>query len=183
MPMSLEPLHPDGSAGLQFLARTGRAYMFVPLALGTVLSGTIANRIFHDGATLLEFKVEIVGMVACLVALIFAPLVVFQPQLRAARRKGLTEMGALGQRYAREFKQKWMEGLRDPDDPLLGSGDIQSLADMRNSFDVVAEIRLVPFTMKNVTSLAFITLAPLAPLLLTMFSVDQLLDQLLRTLF
>ena len=133
MPLNLEPMHPDGTAGLQFLARTGRAYMFVPLALGTVLSGTVANRIFHDGATLLEFKVEIVGMVACLVALILAPLIVFQPQLRAAQRKGLTEMGALGQRYAREFRQKWMQGLRDPEDPLLGSADIQSLADLRTA--------------------------------------------------
>jgi hypothetical protein len=63
--LNLEPTHPDGTAGLLFLARSGRAYRFVLLALGTMLSGMIANRIFHDGATLLEFKVEIVVAWRC----------------------------------------------------------------------------------------------------------------------
>ena len=86
------------------------------LALGTMLSGMIANRIFHDGATLLEFKVEIVVTVACWSLLVLGPLIVFYPQLRAARRKGMIEYGALGQRYAREFNHKWLRGPRPADD-------------------------------------------------------------------
>jgi len=33
---------------------------------------------------------------------------------------------------------------------LIGSGDIQSLADLANSFDVVRNMRLVPFGMQAV---------------------------------
>ena len=94
--LNLEPTHPDGTAGLLFLARSGRAYRFVLLALGTMLSGMIANRIFHAGAKLLEFKVEIVGAVAVLVLLVLGPLIVFYPQLRAARRQGMIDYGTLG---------------------------------------------------------------------------------------
>ena len=47
------------------------------LALGTVLAGMIANRIFHEGAKLLEFKVEIVGTVGLLVFLVLGPLLVW----------------------------------------------------------------------------------------------------------
>ena len=181
--LNLEPTHPDGTAGLLFLARSGRAFRVVLLALGTILSGMIASRIFHDGARLLEFKVEIVGTVAVLVLLVLGPLFVFYPQLRAARRNGMVEYGALGQAYAREFNRKWLQGTPPAGEPMLGSADFQSLADLHNGFEMVRGIRLVPFTMKNVTSLAATVLLPVAPLLLTMISVEQLIDRLLKALF
>ena len=169
MQLNLEPTHPDGTAGLLFLARCGRAYRFVLLALGTMLSGTIANRIFHDGATLVEFKVEIVVAVVVFVFMILGPLIFFYPQLRAARRQGMIHYGALGQVYAREFNRKWLRGQLPGDEPFLGSADFQSLADLHNGYQVVRGIRLVPFTMKNVTSLAAILLLPVAPLITQRF--------------
>ena len=180
--LNLEPTHPDSTAGLLFLARTGRAYRLVLLALGAVLSGMIANRIFYTGANLLQFKVEIIGTVAVLVLLVLGPLMVFYPQLRAARRRGMEEYGTLGQEYAREFNQKWIRGPHLPDEPLLGSPDIQSLADLHNGFEVVQGIRLVPFNMKTVTSLAAVVLLPVAPLVLTMVSIEQLIDRVLKSL-
>ena len=135
--LNLEPTHPDATAGLLFLARTGRAFRLVLLALGTVLSGMIANRIFHDGAKLLQFKVEILGTALVLTMLVLGPLVVFYSQLRAARREGMIRYGILGQAYAREFHRKWMRGPLPTDEPLLGSADFQSLADLHNGFEVV----------------------------------------------
>ncbi len=180
--LHLEPTHPDGTAGLLFLARSGRAYRLVLLAFGTMLSGMIANRIFHAGATLAEFKVEIVFAVGVFVLMVLGPLIVFYPQLRAARRQGMIEYGTLGQAYAREFNRKWLRGRLPADEPLLGNADFQSLADLHNGFQVVRGVRLVPFTMKNATSLAAILLLPVAPLVLTMVSVEQLIDRLLKTL-
>ena len=180
--LNLEPTHPDRTAGLLFLARSGRACQLVPLALGTVLSGTIANRIFYTGAKLLDFKVEIIGMAALLVLLVYGPLIVFEPKLRATRRRGMIEYGTLGQIYAREFNRKWIRGCHPTDESLLGSSDIQSLADLHNGFEVIRGIRLVPFTTKNVAALAAVTLLPVAPLLLTTFSVEQLLDRMLKAL-
>jgi hypothetical protein len=183
MELNLEPTHPDGTAGLHFLARTGRAYHLVLLALGTVLAGMMANKIFYEGAKLLEFKIEIVGTVGLLVFVILGPLLVFMPQLRTARRKGMEEYGTLGQQYAREFNRKWIRGDRPADETPLGSADIQSLADLRNGYLVVEGIRLTPFGMKNVTSLAATMLLPVAPLLLTTFSVEELLGHVLKVLF
>ncbi|MGA8050253.1 MAG: hypothetical protein WCA09_08745 [Burkholderiales bacterium] len=178
--LTLEPTHPDGTAGLHFLARSGRAFYLVMLAVGSVLSGMIANRILYESAKLLDFKVEIFGTVGLLLLVVLGPLLVFTPQLRVARRKGMEEYGTLGQRYAREFNRKWIRGAQPADEPLLGSPDIQSLADLRNGYEVVEGIRLMPFGMNNVTGLAVITLLPVAPLLLTTFSVEQLLDRLLK---
>ena len=183
MKLSLEPTHPDGTAGLHFLSRTGRAYYLVLLALGTVLSGMMANRIFYEGAKLLDFRVEILGTVGLLVFVVLGPLVAFTPQLRRTRREGMEEYGSLGQQYAREFNRKWIRGGHPADETPLGSADIQSLADLRNGYLVVEGIPLTPFSMKNAISLAVITLLPVAPLLLTTFSVEELLDRVLKVLF
>ena len=181
--LNLEPTHPDCTAGLHFVALTERACRPVLLAMGVLLAGMIANKIFYTGATLLEFKVEIIGTVAVLVFMILGPMLVFTPQLMAAKHKGIEEYGRLGQRYAREFERKWMRGDGPGDEPLLGSADIQSLADLRNGFVVVKDIHMAPFDTKNVITLAVVTLIPVAPLLLTTFSVAELLDRLLKTVF
>ena len=118
-----------------------------------------------------------------LVFVVLGPLLVFTPQLRVARRKGMEEYGSLGQRYAREFYGKWVRGGRPAEEPLLGSADIQSLADLRNGYQLIEDIRLTPFGMKNVTSLAATMLLPAAPLLLTILSVEQMIDRVLKALF
>jgi hypothetical protein len=180
--MNLEPTHPDGTAGLRFLSLTGRAYTVFLLAMGTVLAGMIANRIFYAGANLLDFKLEIIGWVAVLVFLILGPMLIFLPKLRAVRRRGLLQYSRLGQRYAGEFQRKWADDGPRPGEPLLGHADIQSLADLRNAFLVVDGMQLTPFGMKNVANLAAYVLLPIAPLLLTMFSVEQLVDRMLKAL-
>jgi hypothetical protein len=181
--LTLVPTHPDRSGGLGFLAQVGYALAPLLVAQGTVLAGTIANRIFFAGARLPDFKVELAGLVAVMVFVILGPMLVFSPKLAAAKRTGLREYGALAQRYVREFDRKWLRGGAPADESLVGSGDIQSLADMANSFDIVNGMRLVPFTWQTVMQLAVATLVPVAPLLLTMFSLDQLLGQALKMVF
>ena len=65
----------------------------------------------------------------------------------------------------------------------MGSADIQSLADMGNSFAVVKEMRLAPFTLQTVLQLAVVTLLPVGPLLLTMIPLEELLERLLKIVF
>jgi hypothetical protein len=65
----------------------------------------------------------------------------------------------------------------------VGSGDIQSLADLGNSYEVVRTMRLAPITKNAVLLLAAATLAPIAPLVLTMMPLDELLKMLFGILF
>jgi len=66
---------------------------------------------------------------------------------------------------------------------LLGSSDIQSLADLGNSYGVVSGMRLVPFGKADVTELIVAAATPLLPLALTMFSVEELLRRLFKLFF
>jgi hypothetical protein len=89
----------------------------------------------------------------------------------------------LASRYVQGFDEKWLRGGAAKDDEFLGTGDIQSLADLGNSFAVIQEMRIVPFGARDVARLAAMTAAPLAPLVLTIFSLDDLVTQLLKALF
>jgi hypothetical protein len=181
--LSLVPTHPDRVGGLGFLSGTVVAFAPLLVAHGTLLAALIANRIFFRGATLPEFKIEIVVIVVFLLLLVLGPLLMFMPHLARARRIGLRQYGTLAQRYVREFDEKWIRGGLPPGEPLVGSADIQSLADLGNSYEIVRSMRTVPFTRDTVLQLAIITLAPVTPLLLTMVSLEELLKRLLQIVF
>jgi len=65
----------------------------------------------------------------------------------------------------------------------MGNSDIQSLADLGNSYEVISETRWIPFDARTVLHLAVTTLVPVLPLTLTMIPLDQLLDRLLKLIF
>jgi hypothetical protein len=65
----------------------------------------------------------------------------------------------------------------------VGSADIQSLADLSNSFEVVATMRLAPVTRGTILQTVGATLAPVVPLALTMMPLEALLKTLLGLLF
>jgi hypothetical protein len=181
--LSLMPTHPDRVGGLGFLASVAHAFTPLAVAHGGMLAGFIAGRIFYLGATLPDFKVEIVVVILFVLALVFGPFLVFAPQLASTKRTGLREYGTLAERYAREFDTKWLRGGAPADEPLVGSGDIQSLADLANSFDVVKTMRMTPITRDALLRMVAATLVPVVPLLLTMMSSEELFKKLLGILF
>jgi hypothetical protein len=181
--LSLVPTHPDRVGGLGFLSNT--VYAFVPLLLahGALLAGLLGDRIYYLGAKLPDFMLEILLLVIFLMCVVLGPLLVFAPQLAQAKRMGIREYGTLAERYVREFDAKWLRGGAPADEPLTGSGDIQSLADMGNSFEVVRTMRIAPFAKETILLLVAATVAPIAPLLLTMMPMEELLKKLFGILF
>jgi hypothetical protein len=75
--------------------------------------------------------------------------------------------------YVRAFDAKWVRGGAPPEEPLLGSGDIQSLNDLARSFDVIRHMRVVPFG--PALALVAATLSPMLPLLFLAFPLKELL--------
>ncbi|MGB7904467.1 MAG: hypothetical protein WCF43_07230 [Steroidobacteraceae bacterium] len=182
IPLALVPTHPDRVGGLGFLSNT--VYAFVPLVLahGALLAGTLASQIFHAGGRLTDFQLEIILLMIFIVCLVVGPLLVFAPQLSRAKRTGLREYGTLAQGYVRAFDEKWLRGGA-VEEPMLGSGDIQSLADLGNSFEVVRSMRIVPVSKEAVFQLGVATLAPIVPLVLTLMPLEDLLKKLLGVIF
>jgi hypothetical protein len=171
--------HPDRAGGLGFIGRSSHAFVPLLFAQGALLSGQIASHIFYNGQSLLAFKMIIAGFVVFFVVAVLAPLLLFTPQLARAKREGLAEYGAFASSYVMDFDQKWLRSKVN-DEQLLGTGDIQSLADLGNSFAVVREMRAVPFAKDDVFRLVIATVAPIVPLLLTIMPFEQLLGQVIK---
>jgi hypothetical protein len=178
--LNLVSTHPDKAAGLAFLGHSSYAFRPILFAQGAMLSGVIATRVIYQGENLLAFKMEVIGMIVFFVLLVMAPLLMFAPQLARAKRRGLGDYGLLASRYTQEFEQKWVSQQPEVADALLGSGDIQSLADLGNSFAVVREMRVVPFGLEEIAQLAATAVVPLLPLGLTIFSFEEMLVRVIK---
>jgi hypothetical protein len=181
--LALVPTHADRTGGLGFLGASVTAFAPVLMAQGAILAGLIASQIFHAGRSLPEFKVEVIAFLAFFIVVSLLPLTVFAPALAAAKRAGLRNVGHLASRYSGSFEGKWLRADCADEQDLLGSADIQSLADLGNSFGVVQEMRFVPFGWRDVTRLAAVTATPFLPLLLTVFSLEDFADFIIKAIF
>src|SRR4051794_15659843 len=87
--------------------------------------------------------------------------------------------GKLASDYVAGFAKKWEGGATAQQESLLGSADIQSLADLDNSFAIVREMRLVPFGKETIVRFIVVIALPLVPLAFTMFSLEELVKRLI----
>ena len=180
--LQLVPTHPDRAGGLGFLGGAHRPLGLLGVSIGAVLSGRYCTEILHGGGSLSAIQAPVAVFVVIMVLVCLGPLVVFTPRLMAARRKGLVEYGALALRYSADFDRKWLRGGAAPDEQLLGCGDVQSLADMGGSFEQIVQMRPVPFSLKDATSLVAACLLPLAPVLATVMPMEEVVKTVMKVL-
>ncbi len=181
--LHLSAAHPDRCGGIGFLGKSSYAFGPILFAQGALLSGLIASRVLYEGRELVSFKMEAAGLIGFFVLFILGPLAMFTPLLMRTKRKGSAEYGSLANRYVFGFEEKWIRSDAPDMSELLGTGDIQSLADLGNSYSVVREMQIVPFGIYDIARLAAATAAPLLPLTLTIFSLEEVLTRLIKILF
>jgi hypothetical protein len=181
--LRITPIHPDRSGGIGFLVDYLHLITPFVFALSTLSAGGIADKIFFEGTELFDFRFTIFGFVVSSVAITISPLLLFIPKLYYHKRKDFREYGILSTRYVHDFYDKWIAGKNPNSEPLLGTPDIQSLADLDGSYSIARDMRAVPFTFQNFTALVLIACLPFVPLLLTVMSVDKLAEWLFNTLF
>jgi hypothetical protein len=182
--LHLVPTHPDRMGGLGFLSVVSNSFVPFLFAHGTMLSGRIANGVLYGGRRLGEYQSEMITAPVLALLLVIGPQLAFASSLFRAKRAGLLEYGALAERYARQFEAKWLgRSSVSNAESLLGSADIQSLADLGGGFDIVEGTRVLPVTRQTILSLAIVTLLPLAPLALTVISGRELVERLVKVIF
>ena len=182
MDLHLVATHPDRAAGLAFLGKSTYAFAPFLFAQGALLSGLIATRVLYGGQSLMSFKLDAIGLIGFFVLILLGPLTVFTPRLADAKRAGLARYGKLASEYVGAFEEKWIRG-RGTEEQLLGTADIQSLADLEGSYSIIREMRVVPFGLQDLSRLVVVTALPLLPLTLTVFSLEEVVMRLLKVVF
>jgi hypothetical protein len=127
-----------------------------------------------------EFKVLIAGVAVFLMLLVLLPLTFFALPMAAAKRAALPVYGTFAARYVSEFRQKWLHSPQSRDRQLLGSQDIQSLADLANGYAVAQDMNVLPFGRNVIVRVVIVIALPLLPLALTMFPFEVILQQLIK---
>jgi hypothetical protein len=182
LPLRLIPTHPDRAGGLGFVGTAAHAFVPVILAQSVVLSAVVGSRIVFHGGKLVTFQYEIAAFVILQLILVLGPPLVFLKTLLELKRQGRREYGVLAARYTSEFHEKWIQGRAPAGEPLLGSSDIQSLADLANSYTVISERKPVPFGKETMTQVIGAAAIPLLPLALSIVPANEILSRLLGLL-
>ncbi len=181
--LRLIPTHPDLAGGLGGLGVAHVALAPVGVSMSALLVGTLAEQVLYAGARVQDYTMTLVGLIAAITFILIAPLLRFSLLLLEVRQHGLLEYGALATRYVRAFDDKWLRQGRPPDEPLLGSADVQSLADLSNSFEVISRMRYLPMSLSQFLALVGLTALPTLPLVLFVVSFQELVLRGLRVVF
>jgi len=180
--LQLYPTHPDKAAGLGFVGEAQRFFGILLFAFSIGAAGVMANDIVYDKVPLVNFAPAIAVYVVIALLVLIGPLAIFTGTLLKAKRVGLHQYGSLALAYTSSFQKKWIEH-GDPDqESLLGTGDIQSLADLGNSYRFVEDMKALPIDLRTLLHLGIASLLPLTPLLLTVMPLKDILRLLFKVL-
>jgi hypothetical protein len=168
------PTHPDNAGGLEHLAEPTLGFAFLLTALSTVIASVWGTEVLYQGVSAKAYADEFALLVCLGEFLALSPLIAFSAGLVHTRLKGLRDYGRLALGYTRAFHQRWIESGNT--DGLLGSADIQSLADLSNSYEVVKKMRIVPFGVRHALTLFAAIAAPMIPLILNEIGIHKLMQ-------
>jgi hypothetical protein len=180
--LKLVPTHPDEAGGLAFVGEAQSFFGMVLLGYSIAAAGVIANRVVYEKIPLPHFAPAMGVYTFISVAIVLIPLFLFAVTLRKTKRIGLHQYGALALEYTSSFHHKWVIGRRQTEETLLGSGDIQSLADLGNSYGLVEKMNSVPMGPRTPIKLALACLVPMSPLLLTMMPLKEILKMVVKVI-
>ncbi len=180
--LKLVATHADRAGGLGFLGIAHLSFGVLSMALGSILSADAAFKLVFEGASVQSFEVIFVTYLILSELIFLGPLLIFGSLLTRTRLEGLRTYSALMNRYNQSFHEKWAEGKAPEREPLLGSADIQSLADLGNSFDRVRAMKLFPFSAQIVLQMAVMVALPALPVLLLAVPVRDILEILAKAL-
>ena len=178
--LQLIPTHPDAAGGLAILGVAQVDLSPIAFAMGAVLSSSYAEQILFAGLPPAAVAVPATAVVIGGTLVLIAPLVFFSRKLVEAKQRALLEYGTLAATYTRAFAAKWLPTDPPPDEPILGTPDLQSLADLGTSFGMIRGMTIIPIATFQILLIAGAAALPFVPLVLLAFPLDQLIIDTLK---
>lgn len=166
--------HSDGMGGLGDLELVHIHLLPLVMAISVVMASSFAVDIAAGRMTLTAVYPAVVVIVLVDAVLFIGPLLLFSGQLWACRVRALSSYTALGERYAAEFERRWLRGDASREE-LLGSADIQSMADLSGARQIVSDMRSIPMGTRSLAQLLLAALLPMTPLILFQYPLVDLI--------
>jgi hypothetical protein len=180
--LRLGAAHPDHAGGLGFLGEAHGRFGLVVLAFSIVWSAGWRDKFLHGAVTVDSLKVSFAIYAGVVIIVFLGPLVIFSPALFNLRERAMLRYGHLAITYVRMFENRWIRDGGTDDDALLGTGDIQSLADLQTSVGAVHDVRFMPLDTRILIMFALGIVLPVVFLLPLVMPVDELVRRALKPL-
>jgi len=180
--LSLRTAHPDRCGGLAFLGRMPYAFSAFACTLNVVLAASWIRAIQTAETTVRDLAPIMITAEIIVLLFLFGPLACFSPVLLAFRRRSLYAYDLLANRYGALFQRRWLGTPAGSDEDLLGTGDIQSLADLAGGYEVVVGTQAVPFKPQQVLSMLVLTALPFLAVIATEVPLTDILKQIASVL-
>lgn len=159
------------------LVEVQRGFLPVFIAVSVVLSAIFCQRITLKIVPFTLAQTDIAFYVAFAIFLVFLPLVFFLPKLIKAKKEALREYGVFSVKLSTQVRNQITRTDRQ-DIGLRQEFDLSTLADFADCYDVVKEMRPVPFSVRNLITTAIAIGIPFIPVFLTQMSLKDLIERL-----
>lgn len=146
-------------------------------AISSILCASIGDEILFNGASLHSYEQELGLFFLICVAVILGPLLVFTPTLIRSKLEYFGKFGPLASTYVQSFDEKWILQTGRSRESILGSPDIQSLADLRHSYAGITDMRTLLPNRRTVSILAIAYVVPVIPLLASVISFRRVVSE------
>lgn len=170
--LHLTPLHPDGSAGLGFLAIYPSIFSGFVFALSCVISSSFLKDLDLQQRAPETVWIAIGAWISVCLVFFIGPLLVFIRPLYFARERAILEYGRLASQHHLAFDRKWLG--RDGKD-LMGTTDPSSASDLNASVESAFAMTVVPVDRIAVTQLVVFAGIPMLAVAARQVSLVELL--------
>jgi hypothetical protein len=170
--------HPDRVGGLNFVNVGMRRFSLLVFAVSTILCASIGDEILFNGASVRSYELELTSFFLVCLLVTVGPLLVFTPTLVRSKLGYWGNYGPFAGKYVQSFDDKWIAHSNYPPQAVLGTPDIQSLADLRHGYEGISDMRTVLPNRMTIGIFALSYAAPAIPLLTSVLSVRSIVSEL-----
>jgi hypothetical protein len=180
--LRLIAVHPDHLGGLGFIEASLLAQLPFSFCLGVGLAGAIANRVFHEGQKITDYRFLAPVLIAVALLISVAPYFLFTPTLIQMRRKGMLKYGALARAVGEKFEQKWLDRDEALSEDVLTTPDFSSTRNLFGMVEYIDEIRVIPMSLINVYLFVIAALIPCIPVFIAAIPFSVLMKLAMKLL-
>jgi hypothetical protein len=176
--LRLLPTHPDGAGGIGYLEVVQEHFTPLAFAFAALESATFAEDI-SSGSLPFEALYYLIPFVLLLNLFFFiGPMFLFSAKLWRCKVNGLNEYMVMAHHYVEAFDQTWLRDKNVTGQSQLGTGDIQSLADLTNSVNVIKNMRIVPSSRSLFMAFTISVFVPFLPFVFMKLNFSELMVKL-----
>ena len=163
--LKLQAAHPDRTGGLGCLSDVQTSFAVILFGTGLLFSAWAIHKLYFERTPFGSIDVwgPIVIYVVLAPLVFVAPLFLFTGVLARAKREALVAYAEMSAALTSHFERRWMRGPERAPAEVLEGSQPSALTDFNTIYQIVEDMRIVPFDRRSFLELFSASATPFAP--------------------